>query len=62
MSLGNEAQVSNATQRIKLTIRCNQCGERYTLRAQPGPNIRLNSGFKMCICGNTNDIEIEFLD
>ncbi|WP_162839304.1 hypothetical protein [Bacillus sp. FJAT-28004] len=44
--------------RIKVTIRCNLCGEKFVLRGRREKN-SVDTGFKQCICNNANDLEIE---
>jgi len=44
--------------RIKVLIRCKVCGEKYILRGSKDNGI-YNTGFKMCICDNCDDLEIE---
>ncbi|MDB4867838.1 MAG: hypothetical protein JWR03_2171 [Cohnella sp.] len=45
-------------QRIKVTIRCNRCGEKFTLRGRKERD-RIDTGFKQCLCNNAADFEIE---
>ncbi len=47
-----------AETRVKVKIRCNQCGERFTLRGRRDKG-RVDTGFKQCICDNRSDFEIE---
>ncbi|CAM3570961.1 hypothetical protein [Marinicrinis lubricantis] len=44
--------------RVKVSIRCNRCGERFILRAKEEKG-RMHTGFKRCICDNESDFEIE---
>ena len=44
-------------ERIKVTIRCNRCGEKYTLRGKKFKD-RIDTGFKQCLCDNTTDLHI----
>ncbi len=44
--------------RIKVTIRCKQCGEKYVLRGKKDKEL-YDTGFKMCICNNADELEIE---
>ncbi|GGH42608.1 hypothetical protein HNR77_003642 [Paenibacillus sp. JGP012] len=44
--------------RIKIKIRCKQCGERFTLRGKKERN-RIETGFKQCLCDNKDQFEIE---
>ncbi|WP_166541951.1 MULTISPECIES: hypothetical protein [Paenibacillus] len=44
--------------RIKVTIRCRQCGERFILKGRRD-NGRIETGFKQCICDNDHDLEME---
>ncbi|MFC3790999.1 hypothetical protein ACFOQM_19935 [Paenibacillus sp. GCM10012307] len=46
--------------RVKVTIRCNQCGEKFILRGRRDKG-KVDTGFKQCICSNTDDFEIEEL-
>ncbi len=44
--------------RTKVTIRCNVCGEKFILRGRRHQN-GIETGFKQCICNNTDDLDIE---
>jgi hypothetical protein len=44
--------------RVKVRIRCNVCGEKFTLRGRREKG-RIDTGFKQCLCNNTSDFEIE---
>jgi len=44
--------------RVKVIIRCNRCGEKFTLRGRKERG-RIDTGFKMCLCSNTADFDIE---
>lgn len=44
--------------RVKVVIRCKRCGEKFTLRGHKERG-RIDTGFKMCICSNADDIEVE---
>lgn len=44
--------------RVKVRIRCKQCGERFVLRGKREKG-RVETGFKQCLCSNENDFEIE---
>ena len=46
------------TGRSKVTIRCNVCGERFTLRGRKGPEGRVETGFKQCLCDNDRHFDI----
>ncbi|WP_164491685.1 hypothetical protein [Staphylospora marina] len=39
------------------TIRCNRCGERYTLKGRIKKG-KVETGLKRCLCDNENDFEI----
>lgn len=45
------------TDKIRVTIRCNQCGEKFILRGKMVKG-KLHTGFKKCICNNQTDLEI----
>lgn len=49
------------TDRVKVTIRCNRCGERFILRGRKEKG-KIDTGFKQCICNNANDFDIETHD
>lgn len=44
--------------RVKVTIRCRQCGERFILRGRKDRD-KIETGFKQCICENSHDLDIE---
>lgn len=44
--------------RVKVTIRCNVCGEKFVLRGRREKGT-IDTGFKQCICNNSKDLEIE---
>ncbi|MDN9008848.1 hypothetical protein ABE137_03505 [Brevibacillus laterosporus] len=50
------------TQRSKIMIRCNQCGERFILRGRPGMEGKVDTGFKQCICDNQEKFDITHLE
>jgi hypothetical protein len=43
--------------RVKVIIRCKQCGEKFTLRGRKDKD-KIDTGFKMCLCSNASDFEI----
>lgn len=43
--------------RVKVTIRCKRCGERFVLRGKKDHG-RLQTGFKQCLCNNDRDFDI----
>ncbi|MFE6798719.1 hypothetical protein [Paenibacillus chitinolyticus] len=47
--------------RVKVTIRCRQCGERFILKGRRDKG-KIETGFKRCICDNENDLEVETED
>lgn len=47
------------TQRTKVTIRCNECGEQFTLRGRRGIEGKVETGFKQCLCSNDRHFNIE---
>lgn len=44
--------------RIKVTIRCKVCGEKFVLRGRREKG-SIDTGFKQCICNNSSELEIE---
>jgi hypothetical protein len=44
--------------RVKVTITCKNCGERFILRGKKEKG-RLETGFKQCLCDNTKSFVIE---
>ncbi|MFC5699858.1 hypothetical protein ACFPVX_01075 [Cohnella faecalis] len=47
-----------STYRVKVTIRCNRCGEKFVLRGRKERG-QIDTGFKQCLCSNTDDFEFE---
>jgi len=47
-----------ANVRVKVTIRCRACGERFILKGRKEKG-RIDTGFKQCICNNEHDFDIE---
>ncbi|MFC5531717.1 hypothetical protein [Cohnella yongneupensis] len=46
------------SQRVKVIIRCNKCNEKFILRGRKERG-RVDTGFRMCICSNADDLMIE---
>lgn len=46
-------------QRYKVTIRCQQCGEKYILRGRPNDEGGFDTGFKRCVCGNETKFDLD---
>ncbi|MBO8170670.1 MAG: hypothetical protein H0Z33_02145 [Bacillaceae bacterium] len=46
--------------RYKVTITCEKCGERFTLRAKKGKSGSVQTGFKRCLCDNEQDFHITY--
>ncbi len=46
------------SERLKVFIVCNDCGERFTLRGKKDPKGELNTGFKRCLCDNENNFSV----
>lgn len=46
-------------QRAKVTIRCQVCGEKFTLRGRREPGGEVDTGFKQCLCDNDKHFSIE---
>jgi DNA-directed RNA polymerase subunit RPC12/RpoP len=44
--------------RVKVSIRCRKCGERYILKGRRDKD-RIDTGFKQCVCNNEKDFDIE---
>jgi DNA-directed RNA polymerase subunit RPC12/RpoP len=45
-------------QKVKVTIRCNLCGERFILKGKKDKG-KIETGFRQCICNNERDFEIK---
>jgi len=45
--------------RFKVTIRCKVCAERFVLKGKREKG-KIETGFKMCVCGNDQDLDIQF--
>jgi len=50
------------TQRTKVTIRCNQCGESFTLRGRRNASGKIETGFRRCLCDNEEDFVVQETD
>ncbi|MCD1260191.1 hypothetical protein B5M42_015370 [Paenibacillus athensensis] len=50
--------MSVVTTRVKVTIRCKQCGERFVLKGKKEKG-KIDTGFRQCICSNEHDFEME---
>ncbi|WP_202080036.1 hypothetical protein [Caldalkalibacillus salinus] len=48
----------NKQDRLKVFIRCNQCGENFILRGTKEGKGTYGTGFKRCVCNNENDFNI----
>lgn len=46
--------------RVKITIRCKRCGEKFVLRGKREKG-RIETGFKQCLCDNRDDFFVEEL-
>lgn len=44
--------------RVKVTIRCSRCGEKFVLRGKREKG-RVETGFKQCLCDNRDNFEVE---
>ncbi|MBP1988918.1 hypothetical protein [Paenibacillus eucommiae] len=44
--------------KVKVTIRCRQCGERFILKGRQY-NGKIDTGFRRCICNNEHDFDME---
>jgi DNA-directed RNA polymerase subunit RPC12/RpoP len=51
----------SANERVKVTIRCKMCGERFVLKGRKDKG-KIDTGFKQCVCSNEKDFEIEAKD
>lgn len=47
--------------RVKVMIRCRNCGEKFILRAKQDRG-KIDTGFKRCVCDNDHDLDIETMD
>ncbi|MGO4888150.1 hypothetical protein ACJ2A9_10355 [Anaerobacillus sp. MEB173] len=48
-----------AAERYRVVIRCNECGEKFILRGRPNKEGGYDTGFKRCVCGNEEKLEID---
>lgn len=55
---GESKPTRRAYVRVKVTIRCKYCGEKFILRGKREKN-RIETGFKQCICDNREAFLIE---
>ncbi|WP_169449342.1 hypothetical protein [Paenibacillus assamensis] len=44
--------------RVKVTIRCNLCGEKFILRGKREKG-KIETGFKQCLCDNREHFAVE---
>jgi len=44
--------------RIKVTIFCRKCGERFILKGRRDRG-KIDTGFKQCLCDNNSDFDID---
>lgn len=51
--------MSEQKQRYKVTVRCQECGEKFTLRGKENNEGNYETGFKRCVCGNEESFEID---
>lgn len=56
--LSNHDEKEGLLMRVKVRIRCKQCGERFVLRGKKERG-KIETGFKQCICDNQDRFEIE---
>jgi len=48
-----------AERRYRIVIRCPVCGEKYILRGRRNEKGEYETGFKRCICGNEETLNID---
>lgn len=51
--------LSEHKQRYKVTVRCQECGEKFILRGKQNSEGEYETGFKRCVCGNEESFEID---
>lgn len=51
----------NAHDRVKVHIRCQNCGETFILRGTKDYRGQVDTGFKRCLCDNEQHFDIETL-
>ena len=54
---GNDCGGLGMNAKVKVSIRCKRCGEKFVLRGRKEKG-RIHTGFKKCICDNEDDFEI----
>jgi DNA-directed RNA polymerase subunit RPC12/RpoP len=47
-----------SSNRVKVTIRCRHCGERFVLKGRREKG-KVDTGFKQCVCNNEKDFDID---
>lgn len=47
-------------ERVKVKVTCRSCGEKLVLRGTKGIDGRIDTGFKMCLCGS-KDVDVEVI-
>ncbi|WP_169819125.1 hypothetical protein [Anaerobacillus arseniciselenatis] len=51
--------MTESKQRFKITVRCQECGEKFILRGKRNNEGQYETGFKRCVCGNEQDLIID---
>lgn len=46
-------------QRYKVTVRCEECGEKFILRGKLNNEGTYETGLKRCVCGNEEGLQID---
>nr|NNM91551.1 hypothetical protein [Bacilli bacterium] len=52
-------EISVPSGRVKIHIRCRQCGEVFILRGVKDHRGHVETGFRRCLCDNDKDFDIE---
>jgi hypothetical protein len=58
---GTTGRVNISMTRVKVTIRCKKCGERFVLKGKKEKG-KIETGFRQCICSNEHDFDVETED
>ncbi len=59
MILNEVTLLSESKQRYKITVRCQDCGEKFILRGKRNEEGQYETGFKRCVCGNEQSLQID---
>ncbi len=54
-----KGEIGMTEERYRIVIRCQACGEKYILRGKRNEQGEYETGFKRCVCGNEEHLDID---